>query len=342
MRARAGRRRRALRPRPGAGDGARARRFRRPISRSSGARRPAARSARASIDLEAIAPPGRVAAAAAAARRHARRARAARPARRRAPGMERAVRRADQLHARAARFSDLAMRPRDDIPGFSRPVAAASRRSKDDGQAAARLAPGASSSCRACSRSRASRSTRSTGELELGARGGRRARPCASPRSPSPTPHFERQPASAATRWRGDGPGTLDLSAVFNRADGSAASARYLPHVLDRRAARAGSPAPSSPGEAQRRARARARRPARFPVRRSGAAAQFQVTARVEKGVLDYADGLAAHRGHRRRAHLRARRAWRSWRAAARSSARGSPTCASACRASRRGHAACW
>jgi uncharacterized protein (TIGR02099 family) len=87
---------------------------------------------------------------------------------------------------------------------------------------------------------------------------------------------------------RGPGPGSIDLSGVLNRAD-AAQTARYLPSILP--------PAPRAwlteaivAGEASD-VRVRIRGDLRdFPFI-DPSRGQFQVTARVEKGVLDYAPG---------------------------------------------------
>ncbi|HKU47709.1 MAG TPA: YhdP family protein, partial [Burkholderiales bacterium] len=88
--------------------------------------------------------------------------------------------------------------------------------------------------------------------------------------------------------WTGEGPGTLDLSAVLNRADGRYAE-RYLPHVLPPQARHWLSNAIVA-GEAND-VRVRVRGDLRqFPFV-DPASGVFQVTARVEKGVLDYGRG---------------------------------------------------
>jgi uncharacterized protein (TIGR02099 family) len=88
--------------------------------------------------------------------------------------------------------------------------------------------------------------------------------------------------------YRGEGPGSIDLSGVLSRADASQVG-RYLPSILP--------PAPrawltrSIRAGAASDVRVRIRGDLReFPFT-SPASGQFQVTARVEKGVLDYADG---------------------------------------------------
>jgi len=89
---------------------------------------------------------------------------------------------------------------------------------------------------------------------------------------------------------RGEGPGNIDLSAVLNRADGRAV-ARYLPHAaLMGEATRRWLVAGIVAGEGSD-VRVRLRGDLRqFPFI-DPASGLFQVTARVEKGVLDYAAG---------------------------------------------------
>jgi uncharacterized protein (TIGR02099 family) len=89
---------------------------------------------------------------------------------------------------------------------------------------------------------------------------------------------------------RGEGPGSIDLSAVLNRAD-ARNIARYLPHAaLMGEAARNWVANAIVAGEASD-VRVRVRGDLRqFPFT-DPATGQFQVTARVEKGVLDYAAG---------------------------------------------------
>jgi len=90
--------------------------------------------------------------------------------------------------------------------------------------------------------------------------------------------------------WRGEGPGTIDLSALLNRADGKSV-ARYLPH-------------PGMMGEVARKflssaivagdasdVRVRLRGDLRqFPFA-DPAAGLFQISARIENGVLEYQPG---------------------------------------------------
>src|SRR5262245_26568829 len=88
--------------------------------------------------------------------------------------------------------------------------------------------------------------------------------------------------------WRGEGPGSLDLSGVLNRADGSH-TGRYLPLILPE-APRAWLTQGIRAGEASD-VRVRVRGDLRdFPFI-DPASGQFQVTARIDKGVLDYAPG---------------------------------------------------
>jgi uncharacterized protein (TIGR02099 family) len=89
---------------------------------------------------------------------------------------------------------------------------------------------------------------------------------------------------------RGDGPGSIDLSAVLNRAD-ARHIARYLPHPrIMGETARDWIARAIVAGEASD-VRVRVRGDLRqFPFS-DPASGQFQVSARLEKGVLDYADG---------------------------------------------------
>src|SRR5688572_26002643 len=183
-----------------------------------------------------------------------------------------------------ARFSDLAMRPRDEVPGFS----------------------GLSGRLEA---------TKDRGKLHLDSRQVQLEMPRVFPQprigfgSLSGELGWEREAGGALTVrvgsltfsnadvsgnlfgsyvLRGDGPGTLDLSAVFNRADGSAVG-RYLPHVLDEEPRRwlANAVVAGEGSNVQVRVRGDLRD---FPFV-DPARGQFLVTARVEKGVLDYAEG---------------------------------------------------
>jgi len=87
---------------------------------------------------------------------------------------------------------------------------------------------------------------------------------------------------------RGEGPGSIDLSGVLNRADGKQVG-RYLPSILQG-TARTWLADSILAGEASD-VRVRIRGDLReFPFV-DPATGQFQVTARVEKGVLDYAAG---------------------------------------------------
>jgi uncharacterized protein (TIGR02099 family) len=89
---------------------------------------------------------------------------------------------------------------------------------------------------------------------------------------------------------RGEGPGTIDLSAVLNRADAGSV-ARYLPHpsIMGETARNwiAGAIVAGEASDVRVRVRGDLRE---FPFA-DPARGQFQVTARVEKGVLDYAGG---------------------------------------------------
>jgi uncharacterized protein (TIGR02099 family) len=90
--------------------------------------------------------------------------------------------------------------------------------------------------------------------------------------------------------WHGEGPGSLDLSAVLNRADGRH-TAKYLPHpgIMGEKVREWVANAVLA-GEATD-VRARVRGDLRqFPFT-DPASGQFQVTARIDKGVLDYARG---------------------------------------------------
>ena len=85
-----------------------------------------------------------------------------------------------------------------------------------------------------------------------------------------------------------EGPGTLDLSAILSRADGAAVR-RYLPHVLDEDVREWLSRAVVAGAGSDVRVRVRGNlRDFPFVDPASG---QFQVTARVEKGVFEYAPG---------------------------------------------------
>ena len=87
---------------------------------------------------------------------------------------------------------------------------------------------------------------------------------------------------------RGEGPGTLDLSGVLNRADGRF-TGRYLPKILPEKA-RAWLTDAIRAGQASD-VRLRVRGDLRqFPFI-DPASGQFLITARVEKGVLDYVPG---------------------------------------------------
>ena len=87
---------------------------------------------------------------------------------------------------------------------------------------------------------------------------------------------------------RGEGAGTVDLSAVLNRAD-AAQTGRYLPHILPQ-AVRSWLANGIVAGEASD-VRVRLRGDLRqFPFV-DPASGQFQVSARVDKGVLEYAKG---------------------------------------------------
>ena len=87
---------------------------------------------------------------------------------------------------------------------------------------------------------------------------------------------------------RGEGPGTIDLSGVLNRADGRY-TGRYLPRILPEKA-RAWLTDAIRAGQASD-VRLRVRGDLRqFPFI-DPASGQFLITARVEKGVLDYVPG---------------------------------------------------
>ena len=182
------------------------------------------------------------------------------------------------------RFSDLAMRPRDDIPGFS----------------------GLSGSIEA---------TQSGGKLHLASRQSviDLPRVLVEPRvalgSLAGELGWEREAGGAlAVRVasltftnahlsgnlfgtyarRGEGPGTLDLSAVLNRVDAGSIG-RYLPQVLDAevRGWLANALVAGEGSDVRVRVRGELRH---FPFV-DPASGEFRVTARVEKGVLDYARG---------------------------------------------------
>ncbi|MCD6041518.1 MAG: hypothetical protein K0R40_1121, partial [Burkholderiales bacterium] len=89
---------------------------------------------------------------------------------------------------------------------------------------------------------------------------------------------------------RGEGPGNLDLSAILNRANASAVE-RYLPHAqIIGEAPRKWVAAAVVAGEASD-VRVRLSGDLRdFPFT-DPATGEFRITARVDKGVLDYADG---------------------------------------------------
>ena len=89
-------------------------------------------------------------------------------------------------------------------------------------------------------------------------------------------------------RRSGEGPGTIDLSGVLNRADGRQV-ARYLPAALSEglRGWLAKAVVAGEASDVRVRLRGDLRR---FPFV-DPASGQFQVTARVEKGILDYAPG---------------------------------------------------
>jgi len=183
-----------------------------------------------------------------------------------------------------SRFSELAMRPRDDLPGFSG-LSGSFELSKERGklQLASRQAqidvP----------------KVLVKPQIELGSLAGdlaweRDAAGALSVRASSLTfanAHFSGN-LFGTYAWRGDGPGTLDLSAVLNRADGSSA-AQYLPHVLDAEAREWLTQAVVAGESSDVRVRVRGDlRDFPFVDPKTG---QFQVTARIEKGVLDYARG---------------------------------------------------
>jgi uncharacterized protein (TIGR02099 family) len=88
--------------------------------------------------------------------------------------------------------------------------------------------------------------------------------------------------------WQGEGPGSVDLSVLFNRADGSSVP-RYLPQVLPEAARRwlAGALVAGEVTEARVRVRGDLRD---FPFT-DPAKGEFRLSARVEKGVVAYAPG---------------------------------------------------
>ncbi|MGH8726444.1 MAG: YhdP family protein, partial [Burkholderiales bacterium] len=90
--------------------------------------------------------------------------------------------------------------------------------------------------------------------------------------------------------WRGDGPGTIDLSAVANRADGRHA-ARYLPHpgMMGEVAHKFLSSAivAGDAGDVRVRLRGDLQR---FPFA-DPASGEFQLSMRIENGVLEYQPG---------------------------------------------------
>ena len=130
--------------------------------------------------------------------------------------------------------------------------------------------------------------------------------------------------------WHGEGPGSVDLSAVLNRAD-ARHTAQYLPH----------------PGIMGERC-ATGWRTRSSPARRATCACACAATCASSRSPTRRADSSRSRRASRRacsttraagRASTTSRAssfssatAWRSPGAAARSSARGSPACASPCR----------
>jgi uncharacterized protein (TIGR02099 family) len=90
--------------------------------------------------------------------------------------------------------------------------------------------------------------------------------------------------------WRGEGPGSLDLSAVLNRADGRH-TAKYLPHpaIMGEKVREwvANGVLAAEANDVRVRVRGDLRQ---FPFV-DPASGEFQVTARFDKGVLDYARG---------------------------------------------------
>ena len=88
--------------------------------------------------------------------------------------------------------------------------------------------------------------------------------------------------------YRGDGPGSIDLSGVLNRADGKH-TGRYLPRILPdvARAWLTSGILAAEASDVRLRVRGDLRQ---FPFT-DPASGQFVVTARVEQGVLDYAPG---------------------------------------------------
>ena len=197
----------------------------------------------------------------------ARRARAAGPPRRRAPGMDRAVRRADAVRrARAASPASRCARATS-VPGLRRPVR---QRRGDAGQGQADSSPRASRELELPEVFPEPRLALDSlnGELEWerdAAGGVHGARRLAHLRQRGPERHRLRQLRARAARGRA----RIDLSGVLTRADGSAARALPAAAVLpETRARLAGRRDRRRRGE--RRAPAPARRPARFSVHRSG------------------------------------------------------------------------
>ena len=183
-----------------------------------------------------------------------------------------------------SRFSELAMRPRDELPGFSG-LSGSFELSKERGklQLASRQAQIELPKVLV------------KPQIDIGSLTGDLA--------------WERDPAGALSvrvasltfanahvsgnlfgtyGWRGDGPGTLDLSAVLNRADGRSAM-QYIPHVLNEEAREWLTQAVVAGESSDVRVRVRGDlRDFPFVDPTTG---QFQVTARIEKGVLNYAPG---------------------------------------------------
>ena len=184
------------------------------------------------------------------------------------------------------RFTDLALRPRDGVPGFSGisgSVEAAQDRgklhlaSRKSALELPRIFPQPSLAFDSLA-----------GNLEWQREGAQGFTVRVSSLS------FANEHASGnlfgAYAWRGEGPGTVDLSAVLNRADGRSV-ARYLPHPgLMGEVARNFLASAIVAGDASD-VRVRLRGDLRqFPFA-DPATGQFQVSARIEKGILEYQPG---------------------------------------------------
>jgi uncharacterized protein (TIGR02099 family) len=180
------------------------------------------------------------------------------------------------------RFADLALRPRDALPGFSG-LSGSVEATQERGKLTLSSSKAALEVPRVFPEARIPLDTLA-GQLEWERAGGITVRVSSL--------SFANEHASGnlfgSYAWSGDGPGTLDLSAVLNRADGRYTE-RYLPHVLPPQA-REWLTSAIVAGEASD-VRVRVRGDLRqFPFV-DPASGVFQVTARVEKGVLDYGKG---------------------------------------------------